>query len=530
MSQDKTTYKRMQELDLTGKRVLIREDLNVPIKDGTITNDARIRAALPSIILALQSGATVILMSHLGRPQEGKPATEQPEFSLQPVAKHLEHLLRTESTTTQTLSDLKVELVPAEHYLTDKPLPTSGPNHITLLENVRFNSGEVANADNLAQAYAALCDIFVMDAFGTAHRAQASTHGVAKYAPVACAGPLLTRELEALDHCLITPEHPLLAVVGGAKVSSKLKLLQNLADKVDQLIVGGGIANTFLAAAKQPIGRSLYEPELLPTARELMKQTNILLPVDVLVGKEFSAAAKPKIRNINKTNTKANDTVQDNDIIFDIGPRTVTLFKQCIADARTILWNGPVGRFEFDRFADGTEAIAKAIATNKAITKAITFNTEAVNRAIAAQRKFIATFSNLGTNTEIVNRAIAAQREFIATFSNLGANTEVVNRAIAAQREFITTFSNLGANTEVVSKVIAAHKEVAQAITAHKEVAQAIAAKTSYSIAGGGETIAAINKFNVANNISYISTGGGALLEYLQGTELPAVQILKERQ
>lgn len=388
------TILRMQDLDLSNKRVLIREDLNVPIKNGAIANDTRIVAAIPSIKLARKAGARVIIMSHLGRPSEGKPITEQADASLAPVATHLAKLL-----------GCKVRL--CQDYIKAPENAQPIDDEVVLLENVRINHGEEANADELAARYAALCDVFVMDAFGTAHRAQASTHGVAKFAPVACAGPLLGNELDALELALKKPERPMLAIVGGAKVSSKLQVLESLATIVDQLIVGGGIANTFLLAAGYNVGKSLVELDLVDTAKQLMQSTNIPLPVDVVVAKEFSADAQATIKKV--------ADVADDDMILDIGPDTAAQFARIIAGMKTIIWNGPVGVFEFDSFAKGTQAVANAVAANK-----------------------------------------------------------------------------------------------------------------GFSIAGGGETISAIDKFEVTQDISYISTGGGAFLEFVQGETLPAVQILDE--
>ncbi|PCJ27776.1 MAG: phosphoglycerate kinase [SAR86 cluster bacterium] len=388
------TFLRMNQIDLSGKRVLIREDLNVPIRNGVVENDTRIRAALPTIKLALSSGAKIILMSHLGRPKEGVAITEQAEFSLQAVADKLSDLLGCE-----------VKLI--QGYLENSDVINDDAS-VLLLENVRINIGEKANDDELAKHYASLCEVFVMDAFGTAHRAQASTHGVAKYADVACAGPLLASELDALERSLQNPERPMLAVVGGAKVSSKLEVLKNLSTKVDQLIVGGGIANTFLAANGVNVGRSLFEPDLVPLAAELMLQTSIPLPTDVVVAKEFSATAQ--------ASTKFVADIEDDDMILDIGPETATVFANLVSKMKTIIWNGPLGVFEFDQFANGTQTIARAIADNH-----------------------------------------------------------------------------------------------------------------GFSIAGGGETISAIDKFSVTQDISYISTGGGAFLEYVQGAVLPAVQILEDR-
>ena len=388
-------FLRMEQLDLDQKTVLIREDLNVPVKNGKIVNDTRIRAAIPSLKAAMGAGAKVIVMSHLGRPEEGLAISHQREFSLAPVAKHLEALL-----------NCSVALV--DDYL-DSPLSisTTGAD-IVILENVRANVGEKSNSDELAKRYASLCDVFVMDAFGTAHRAQASTHAVAKFAATACAGPLLAKELDALEKSLRNPERPMLAIVGGAKVSSKLEVLQSLAGKVDQLIVGGGIANTFLAASGFNVGKSLYEPDLVSVAAKLMEQTTIPLPIDVVCAREFSETAQATIKNVSE--------IADEDLILDIGPQSIAVLNGIIGNMKTIIWNGPVGVFEFPAFAAGTKAIAEAVGKNK-----------------------------------------------------------------------------------------------------------------GFSIAGGGETITAIDQFEVTDAISYISTGGGAFLEYVQGDELPAVQILNER-
>ena len=388
------TILRMQDLDLANKRVLIREDLNVPVKDGVIMNDTRIAAAVPSIRLALDKGARVIVMSHLGRPEEGVPIAEQPAASLAPVAAHLSKLLGVPVRLSQAYAESPQEAEPAS-------------GEVVLLENVRANRGEGKNDDALAKQYASLCDVFVMDAFGTAHRAQASTHGVAKFAALACAGPLLASELDALDLALKSPARPMLAIVGGAKVSSKLQVLESLANIVDQLIVGGGIANTFLLAAGYRVGKSLVEENLVGTAKALMLKTSIPLPVDVVVAKTFSADAEASI--------KAVADIADDEMILDIGPQTIAKFNDIIAGMKTIIWNGPLGVFEFDAFAEGTQAVAKAVADN-----------------------------------------------------------------------------------------------------------------AGFSIAGGGETIAAIDKFGVTDQISYISTGGGAFLEFVQGETLPAVQILDE--
>lgn len=383
------TIKLMTDLDLSHKRVLIREDLNVPVNNGVVTSDARINAALPTIKQALSQGAKVILMSHLGRPTEGQ---FEDQFSLQPVADTLSNKL---GTPVQLVADWSNGI--------DVP-----EGQVALLENVRFNLGEKANDDALSQAYAKLCDIFVMDAFGTAHRAQASTHGVAKFAPIACAGPLLANELNALETALATPAQPVGAIVGGSKVSTKLMVLETLAYKVDQLIVGGGIANTFLAAAGYTVGKSLYEPDLIPAAKALMSKVNIPLPTDVVVGKEFSETAEARIVSVN--------AVESDDMIFDIGPESSSQLAEIIKTLGTIIWNGPVGVFEFDQFAEGTKSLSLAIAESD-----------------------------------------------------------------------------------------------------------------GFSIAGGGDTLAAVDKYEIADQVSYISTGGGAFLEYVEGKELPAVALLKTR-
>ena len=382
----------MKDLDLAGQRVLIREDLNVPIKDGEVSSDARIRAALPTIQWAVKAGAKVMLMSHLGRPEEGASDEQNSAYSLAPVAAHLAKLLASDVALVSNWQQ-GVELSNGD---------------VCLLENVRFNVGEKANDDSLAKAYAGICDVFVMDAFGTSHRAQASTHGVAKFASRACAGPLLAAELDALERALANPERPMVAIVGGSKVSTKLSVLDTLSDKVDQLIVGGGIANTFLAAAGKPVGKSLCEHDLLSTATAIANKTNIPLPADVVIGVEFSATTQAE--------TKAAEAVADEDMIFDIGPQSQQQLTDILEQAKTIIWNGPVGVFEFDQFGLGTEAIANAIANSDA-----------------------------------------------------------------------------------------------------------------FSIAGGGDTLAAIDKYNVADKISYISTGGGAFLEFVEGKELPAVAILEQR-
>lgn len=383
----------MQDLDLGGKRLLIREDLNVPVADGRVTSDARIRAALPTLKAALDQGAAVMVMSHLGRPVEGEPAAE---FSLQPVADHLATLLdRPVRLETDWIGGVDVT-----------------PGELVLLENVRFLKGEKANDDELARKMAALCDVYVMDAFGTAHRAQASTCGVGQFAPVACAGPLLAAELDALGKAMSDPARPFVAIVGGSKVSTKLTVLEALADKVDQLIVGGGILNTFIAAAGNPVGKSLHEPDMLDIATSLAGakdgKAGIPVPVDVVVASEFSADAEARIKAVND--------VADDELILDIGPETAASYASLLADAGTVIWNGPVGVFEFDAFAGGTRALAEAISNSSA-----------------------------------------------------------------------------------------------------------------FSVAGGGDTLAAIDKFDVADGMSYISTGGGAFLEYVEGKTLPAVAMLEER-
>lgn len=387
------SFQRMTELDLANKRVLIREDLNVPLADGEVSNDTRIRAALPTLELALQSAAQLIVMSHLGRPKEGIAIEQQQEFSMAPVARHLGQLLGRN--------------VPVVSGYLENP-KAIGSDKLVILENVRINTGEKANDLALAAAYAELCDVFVMDAFGTAHRAQASTHGVAEQANEACAGPLLAGELDALERSLASPERPMLAIVGGAKVSTKLEVLNNLAGIVDQLIVGGGIANTFLLAAGANVGQSLCEPDLVETAKSLMAKTSIPLPTDVVVAKSFGAEAEATIKPV--------ADITDDDMILDIGPESAEKLATMIADMKTIIWNGPLGVFEFDSFAAGTRRIARAIAEN-----------------------------------------------------------------------------------------------------------------SGFSLAGGGETIAAIDKFGITDSVSYISTGGGAFLEYVQGIELPAVAVLNAR-
>jgi phosphoglycerate kinase len=385
-------YLRMEQLDLAGKRVLIREDLNVPVKEGRVTSDARIRAALPTIRLALDKGAAVLLLSHLGRPVEGAP---DPQYSLQPVADRLSELLgQAVRLQAEWLGGVAVE-----------------PGEVVLCENVRFNKGEKKNDEALARRMAGLCDVFVMDAFGTAHRAEASTEGIVRQAPVACAGPLLSRELEALHKALLDPVRPMLAIVGGAKVSTKLTVLESLLEKVDELIVGGGIANTFIAASGHDVGKSLYEPDLLHEAQRLIQKAHagggsIPIPRDVVVAKSFSADAEPLVRNV--------DEVRPDEMILDIGPLTVIEYSEIIAGAGTIIWNGPVGVFEFRNFAAGTRAMAEAIERSSA-----------------------------------------------------------------------------------------------------------------FSLAGGGDTLAAIDQFGVTDAISYISTGGGAFLEFVEGKTLPAVAALE---
>ncbi len=386
---------KMTDLDLSGKRLLIRQDLNVPIKDGKVASDKRIRASIPTIQHAMQAGARVMLMSHLGRPTEGEPAAE---FSMRPVADYL--------TTA-----LGVEVKLVTDYLQTPPQLEDGA--VVLLENCRFNPGEKKNSDELARSYAALCDIYVMDAFGTAHRAQASTYGVGMFAPAACAGPLLAGELEALSRALESPSRPTVAIVGGSKVSTKLTVLDSLSQVVDQLIPGGGIANTFIAAAGYNVGKSLYEENLIPEAERLMqvaktKGGEIPVPTDVVVGKEFSETAAAVVKRV--------EDVVDDDMIFDIGPETAARFAGMMQAAGTIVWNGPVGVFEFDQFGEGTRVLGEAIAESDA-----------------------------------------------------------------------------------------------------------------FSIAGGGDTLAAGDKYNIADKISYISTGGGAFLEFLEGKKLPAVAMLESK-
>jgi phosphoglycerate kinase len=386
--------RRMTDLALAGKRVLIREDLNVPVAHGAVTSDARIRAALPTLRQAMEAGAKVFVMSHLGRPQEG---VYDEQFSLAPVAQRLSELLgKPVPLRKDWLSGLDCQ-----------------PGQAVLCENVRFNKGEKQDQEALSRAMAALCDVFVMDAFGTAHRAEASTHGVARFAAVACAGPLLVGELEALEKALDKPARPLVAIVAGSKVSTKLTVLESLLTKVDELIVGGGIANTFLAATGVAVGKSLYEKDMLDTARKLLEQARargaaIPLPTDVVVATEFAATAKAQVRPVAE--------VRPDELILDIGPHTAEQLAQQLQHAGTILWNGPVGVFEFDQFGHGTRTLARAIARSKA-----------------------------------------------------------------------------------------------------------------FSLAGGGDTLAAIEKYDVEKGISYISTGGGAFLEFVEGKTLPAVAILEER-
>jgi phosphoglycerate kinase len=384
----------MLNLDLRDKRVLIREDLNVPIHDGVVSSDARIRASLPTIQAALSARARVLVMSHLGRPEEGKYAEE---FSLAPVAKRLAQLLGVPVQLKKDwLGGVNIQ-----------------PGEIVLLENVRFNKGEKKDADDLSQKMAALCDIYVMDAFGTAHRAEASTHGVAKYAPIACAGPLLVSELSALETALEKPARPLLAIVAGSKVSTKLTVLESLLGKVDQLIVGGGITNTFLAALGFNVGKSLYEPAMLDICKRLLEQSKkrgivIPMPTDVVVATEFSAKAEADVKPVG--------AVSNDEMILDIGPDSADAIAKLVASAGTILWNGPVGVFEFEQFGEGTRTLATAIARS-----------------------------------------------------------------------------------------------------------------TAFSLAGGGDTLAAIEKYGIEDSISYISTGGGAFLEFVEGKKLPAVEILEQR-
>jgi phosphoglycerate kinase len=385
---------KMTDLELAGQRVLIREDLNVPLKDGKVGDDTRIRASLPTIQHARDAGARVMLMSHLGRPEEG---AYDESASLKPVAEHLSGLLGAPVRVVKDYLD-GVEVDEGE---------------VVLLENVRFNAGEKKDDEALARKYAALCDIYVMDAFGTAHRAQASTHGAGKFAPKACAGPLLAAELDALGKALGNPKRPMVAIVGGSKVSTKLTVLESLSKVVDQLIVGGGIANTFIAAAGHPVGKSLYEPDLIDTCKKLSAEAqargaSIPVPVDVVCGKEFSESAAAELKPVASTT--------DDDMIFDVGPETSKQFAEILKGAGTIVWNGPVGVFEFDQFGEGTKALSLAIAESDA-----------------------------------------------------------------------------------------------------------------FSIAGGGDTLAAVAKYAIGDKVSYISTGGGAFLEFLEGKTLPAVAMLEAR-
>ncbi|MFI3198020.1 MAG: phosphoglycerate kinase [Methylococcaceae bacterium] len=388
------SIQRMVDLDLSGKRVLIRQDLNVPVKNGKVTSDIRIQASVPTIEKALTAGAAVILLSHLGRPDEGQ---YNEAASLKPVAERLSILL---GKPVRVEKDWLEGVVIA-------------PGEVVLCENVRFNVGEEKNSDELGKKMAALCDVFVMDAFGTAHRAQASTHSVAKFAPIVCAGPLLASELDALGKALETPAKPLVAIVGGSKVSTKLTVLKSLSEKVDQLIVGGGIANTFIAAAGFQVGKSLYEADLIEEAQRLIAEAKkagsaIPIPIDVVCAKEFSETAIATIKKV--------EDVEADDLILDIGPDTAKLYAELIKSAGTIVWNGPVGVFEIEQFSHGTQSLATAIAQSSA-----------------------------------------------------------------------------------------------------------------FSIAGGGDTLAAIDKYGINDQVSYTSTGGGAFLEFLEGKELPAVAILKSR-
>ncbi|UYM18073.1 phosphoglycerate kinase [Endozoicomonas euniceicola] len=380
---------KMTDLELAGKRVLIREDLNVPVKDGKVTSDARILASLPTIKRALEAGAKVMATSHLGRPTEGE---YDEQFSLKPVADYIANLLGKEVRLIKDWVEGGFEVAEGE---------------LVILENVRFNKGEKKDDEALSKKMAALCDVYVMDAFGTAHRAQASTHGVGKFADVACAGPLLAGELDALGKALGNPERPMCAIVGGSKVSTKLTVLESLSDICDQLIVGGGIANTFLAAAGHNVGKSLYEENLIPNAKALMEKVDVPMPVDVICGKKFDENEPAVVKLVSE--------VEDDDMIFDVGPETQKLFNDVLKSAKTILWNGPVGVFEFDQFGEGTRSMSLAIAESEA-----------------------------------------------------------------------------------------------------------------FSIAGGGDTLAAIDKYGIKDKVSYISTGGGAFLEFVEGKKLPAVAMLEE--
>lgn len=383
----------LRDLDIHGKKVLIREDLNVPVSGGLVTSDARIVAALPTLQYAVNAGARVMVMSHLGRPKEGVAIASQPALTLAPVARRIEEL-----------SGLKVRLV--EEYLDGVHWKDDGA--LLLFENVRINPGEKNNEEELARKLAGLCDIFVMDAFATAHRAQASTEGVARFAPVACAGPLLISELGALERALSNPQHPVVAVVGGSKVSSKLEVLDVLSEKVDSLIVGGGIANTFLAACGVRVGQSLFEPDLVDLAVKLLGRVNISVPTDVVVAKEMSAAAEARIKSV--------DDIDESEMILDIGPDTSKVIGEIVSAASTIIWNGPLGVFEIPQFSEGT-----------------------------------------------------------------------------------------------------------------RKLASSIAASSGFSLAGGGDTLAAIDQFGIREQVSYISTGGGAFLEFVEGKSLPAVAVLEMR-
>ncbi|MGN1394065.1 MAG: phosphoglycerate kinase [Succinivibrionaceae bacterium] len=381
---------KMTDLDLAGKRVLIRADLNVPVKDGKVASDKRITATMPTIKYALEKGAKVMVISHLGRPTEGE---YNEEFSLQPVVDYLKANMSCSVRLVKDYLDTPVDVQAGE---------------LVVLENCRFNKGEKKNDEALAKKYAALCDVFVMDAFGTAHRAQGTTYGAAQFAPIACAGPLLAAELEALGKAMDNPARPMVAIVGGSKVSTKLTVLNSLSKIADQLVVGGGIANTFIAAQGHNVGKSLYEADLIEEAKNIAKTTTIPEVVDVVTGKEFSETAVAETKNVSE--------VADDDMIFDFGPKSSEKLVEIIKNAKTILWNGPVGVFEFDQFSKGTETMAKAIAESDA-----------------------------------------------------------------------------------------------------------------FSIAGGGDTISAIQKFGITDKISYISTGGGAFLEFVEGKKLPAVEILEKR-
>ncbi len=386
---------KMTDLDLAGKRVLIRQDLNVPITDGKVSSDKRIRASLPTLEHCIKAGAKVLVMSHLGRPTEGE---YNEEFSLSPVASHMSGLLGQDVRLVKDYVGADVEVADGE---------------VVLLENVRFNVGEKKNDEALSKQYASLCDVYVMDAFGTAHRAQASTHGAGQFAPTACAGPLLAGELEALGKALDNPARPMVAIVGGSKVSTKLTVLESLSTIVDQLVVGGGIANTFIAAAGYPVGKSLYEADLIDTCKKLTADAearggSIPVPTDVVCAKEFSPTAAAELKGATE--------VLDDDMIFDIGPDSAAALADILKNAGTIVWNGPVGVFEFDQFGEGTKAISMAIAESDA-----------------------------------------------------------------------------------------------------------------FSIAGGGDTLAAVDKYNISDKVSYISTGGGAFLEFLEGKKLPAVEMLEGR-